>query len=75
MKQRIYNTSKHLSIFIFLSRLTLRVRSLHSGGGSDLNVGLLQLGIEVTELPLHLVTTANLVDELALEGIHIGVQL
>ena len=41
----------------------------------NFNVALFQLFVEVSQLPLHLVTPANLVDELALEGIHVRVQL
>ncbi len=54
---------------------TLRFRGLHVAPRSQFNVNLHQLVIEETQLPLHLVTATHLIDELALEGIHVSIHL
>ena len=54
---------------------TLRFRGLHVSPWPQFNVGLHQLVIEETQLPLHLITATHLIDELTLEGIHISIHL
>ena len=53
----------------------LGVRGLHIAGRTWLNAGLLQLVEQEPQLPLHLLTPPHLIDELALECTHVGVQL
>ena len=53
----------------------LGVRGFHIAGWSDLDARLLQLTAEEPQLPLHLFTASYLVDELALKGTYVWVQL
>ena len=54
---------------------TLRFRGLDISPWSQFNADFFQLVIEETQLPLHLVTATHLIDELALEGIHVSIHL
>ena len=60
---------------VCLCTCTLRVGCLHNSRRLWLNTNLLQLVAQEPQFPLHLITTTNIISELALECTHIRIQL